>query len=138
MTARIVNTRRTLARKTAFRTASADPLARRGPALGVGLDFGRERELVDAWLERELLHVERVVPAPSYTVIAPTWWLPYRNWLVALAVIAIILAFAGLAPRPTVSSRWDGSQGIVGQSYAVTPTPYNGPAAIYGEAAPNQ
>jgi hypothetical protein len=138
MTTRIINTRRTLARKTVFRTISAAPLARRAPSLGIGLDFGRERRRTDAWLERELLHVERVVPAPHHVVITDAWWLPYRNWLVALAVIAIVLAFATFVPRPTVTSRWDGQQGIVGQSYAVTPTPYNGPAAIYGEAVPNQ
>jgi hypothetical protein len=124
--------RRTRARQT-YRTENANPLVRRAPQ--AQLDVQRERYFLEAHYEHELQHIDRVVPAPAGFVIdsRPQVW-AYRNLLLALAVAIIVLSFA-LLPRPAVTSNWSGQQ-IIGQSYAVTPTPYNGPAVIVDRAAP--
>lgn len=109
----------------------------RHAAPALGLDFERERADVEAWFERERRHVERLLPAPRPILIDPAPWLPLRNWIVALAVVLIVLGFA-LIPRPTVTSGWSGANSIVGQAHAVENVPYHGPAVISGEASPSR
>ncbi|HWQ15968.1 MAG TPA: hypothetical protein VNL77_24425 [Roseiflexaceae bacterium] len=101
--------------------------------LGLGLDFAAERYAVEAAFEHERMHVEQLIAAPQGAVFnyAPWLW-QQRNWLAALAVTLIVLAFA-CWPRPTVRSGWDGRPGIAGQSYVVTPTAA-GPPGIAADA----
>ena len=108
--------------------------------LGLGLDLERERTRVERAFERERRHVELLIPHPEppYISYRPGLW-RLRQALIVAAVSLIVLAGVGLSllRQPSVPSRWSGEQQIISRSYAVTPTPAGGPAALTFDAHGN-